>query len=79
MQGGVIYIINDSSFKFIDGTFEKNNAQDGAVVYSMYNSYERALSFSNCNFIENSAIQNLMQLMSSKAFIENSYFSDNSA
>ena len=45
----------------------------------MYNSKDRALKFRNCEFTNNTADQNLMQLMSSQAFIEDSKFIDNSA
>ena len=45
----------------------------------MYNSSPRALSFETCYFIRNTAIQNLMQLMSSKAYFDDSIFTDNSA
>ena len=45
----------------------------------MYNSDPRALSFENCVFTLNFARQNLIQLMSSEAYIYQSYFEDNSA
>ena len=45
----------------------------------MYNSDLRALSFENCVFTLNFARQNLIQLMSSEAYITNSVFEDNSA
>ena len=38
----------------------------------MYNSYEQALTFSECIFDSNTADQNLMQLMSSQVYIEHS-------
>lgn len=50
MQGGVVYAINDSRFHFMRGRFRNNIGNDGAIVYSMYNSNERALSFSDCQF-----------------------------
>ena len=78
-QGGVVFAINDSLFHFRKGIFKENAGIDGGVVYSMYNSNKRALSFSDCKFIRNTASKNLMSLMSSKAFIENSEFLDNFA
>ena len=78
-QGGVIFAINDSEFNFTKGKFRDNFGNDGAVLYAMYNSKPRALKFSDCEFTNNTADQNLMQLMSSQAFIEDSKFIDNSA
>ena len=79
-QGGVIFAINDSNFTITHGQFERNFAEEsGAVLYAMYNSDERALTFDDCYFYLNSAHQNLMQLMSSEAYIVNSLFEDNSA
>ena len=43
----------------------------------MYNSFERALYYNECTFKGNNAGQNSMQLMSSQAYIENSFFLDN--
>ena len=72
-QGGVIFAINDSSFLFTNVDFSKNFAQEsGAVLYAMYNSQSRALSFDSCTFKFNTAKQNLIQLMSSEAYITNS-------
>ena len=45
----------------------------------MYNSQDLALYFNNCSFKLNSANQNLIQLMSSEAYITDSVFEDNSA
>lgn len=45
----------------------------------MYNSQQKALSFYNCDFKRNFAYQNLIQLMSSEAYVENSRFVDNKA
>ena len=78
-QGGVVFAINDSMFIFTTVKFESNRANDGAVLYGMYNSYDRALSFKDCAFNSNYAVQNLMQLMSSQAYVQSSSFTDNSA
>ena len=79
-QGGVIFAINDSRFNFINARFSHNYAQgSGSVLYAMYNSHAKALSFSSCTFERNYAELNLMQLMSSVAYIEHSKFVDNAA
>ena len=79
-QGGVIFAIGDSKFSFTRANFLQNIAVDsGSVLYAMYNSQERALSFNECEFTQNSAKQDLIQLMSSKAYIIDSTFTDNSA
>lgn len=59
-QGGVVFAINDSQFVFTDSDFLSNSGYDGAVLYGMYNSNKRALSFIDCRFIRNNSQQNLM-------------------
>ena len=66
VQGGVTFAINDSIFTKNRDKFIQNLAsEDGSVLYALYNSNPRALSFIECEFTENSATQNMMQLMSS--------------
>ena len=54
-QGGVVFAINDSKFNFTKNKFLSNSGIDGSVLYAMYNSGERALSFSDCELSNNSA------------------------
>ena len=48
--GGVVYAINDSKFKITGAIFQKNLAQDGSVLYSLYNSGEKALVITDSQF-----------------------------
>jgi hypothetical protein len=75
--GGVVYAINDSKFKISNAIFQKNLAQDGSVLYSLYNSGERALVITNSQFLDNISESNLMQIMSSQVYIHSCSFLDN--
>ena len=73
----MIYAINDSKFNIRNAYFNLNVAQDGSVLYSLYNANERSLKIYNSTFLENYSESNLMQAISTQIYIYNCTFEDN--